>query len=575
MNSNYLKASRITHHASRITHHALLITHYASRFGDQMMSKKKRSVLCIDDEEIIRITIGDFLEDSGYLIYEAENGENGLEKFRKNRPDIVLVDLSMPDIDGLEVLSEVVKESPETPVIVISGTGILHDAIEALRLGAWNYITKPIRDLAVLEFAVRQAIEKADLIRETRFYKENLEKMVQQRTRELEDAHTQLRQAQKMEAIGTLAGGIAHDFNNTLGAITGYTQLTLYKLPKESPLRNYLDQVLNASYRAKDLVDQILTFSRRREKAERIPVQIAAIVKEDLKMLRAPIPSTIEIRQDIEDDTGTIEADPTQIHQVIMNLCTNAAHAMEKSGGVLEVSMTRTDFDEQEASLHPDLKPGSFVKLTVKDTGHGIPSGIMDRVFDPYFTTKEPGEGTGLGLAVVHGIIKSHEGAISVESSPGKGTTFHVYFPGTSEIKKSQEVKTVDEPSLGRHEYVLFIDDDKVLAYMGQKALEHIGYKVDTRTDSIEALEVFRKTPDLFDLVITDLTMPGLTGEDLALEMMKIRPDIPVILCTGYSERISDESAVATGVRRLLLKPLELNNLAKVIREVLDKKNET
>ncbi len=534
------------------------------------MNREKATILCIDDEEMIRITIGDYLEDSGYTVLKAENGKIGLKMFRERNPDIILVDLRMPEIEGLEVLSTVVKESPETPVIVVSGTGILQDAVEALRSGAWNYLTKPIEDMAVLEFAVRQALEKADLIRETRFYKENLEEIVRQRTLELEEANQQLRQAQKMEAIGTLAGGIAHDFNNTLGAIIGYAQLTIYKLPGNSPFLHYLDEILNASYRAKDLVYQILTFSRRTEQEKR-PVRIDSVIKEDLKMLRALIPSTIDICDHIKPGTGTIQADPTQIHQVLMNLCTNAAHAMEEKGGRLEIILTNAYIDDNEATQHPDLRPGKYVKLSVKDIGYGIPPDMTDRIFDPYFTTKEKGEGTGLGLAVVHGIVKSHEGAVTVESKPGRGTIFNVYFPRTEDAEEIPKPRSHEKLPCG-NESVLFIDDDNVLAYMGKKALEHLGYQVESRTDSADALKFFRENPHSFDMVITDFTMPNMTGEKLAEEIMKIRPDIPIILCTGYSERITNEKAEAIGVRKLLIKPLELYDLAKAIRDVLEKR---
>ncbi|QTA90383.1 response regulator [Desulfonema magnum] len=532
------------------------------------MNKEKATILCIDDEEMIRMTIGDFLEDSGYTVIKAENGKIGLKLFREKTPDLILVDLRMPEVEGLEVLSTVVNESPETPVIVVSGTGVLQDAVEALRSGAWNYLTKPIEDMAVLEFAVKNALEKAALIRETRYYKEHLEEIVRQRTRELEEANKQLRQAQKMEAIGTLAGGIAHDFNNTLGAIIGYAQLTIYKLPGDSPFRHYLDQILNASYRAKDLVYQILMFSRRTEQ-EKKPVRISSVIKEDLKMLRAVIPSTIDIREHIESDTGTVEADPTQIHQVLMNLCTNAAHAMEEKGGVLEICLANTQLNDHETVQHPDLTPGKYLKLSVKDTGYGILPDMTERVFDPYFTTKEQGEGTGLGLAVVHGIVKSHEGAVTVTSNPGKGTVFDVYFPRAEEAEEISKPRSDDRLSRG-NESILFVDDDNVLAYMGKKALEHLGYQVESRTNSVDSLNFFRKNPHRFDIVITDLTMPNMTGEKLAGEIMKIRPDIPVILCTGYSEHITKEKAETIGIRKLLIKPLELNDLARTIRDVLE-----
>ncbi len=380
----------------------------------------------------------------------------------------------------------------------------------------------------------------------------------------------QLRQVQKMEAIGTLAGGIAHDFNNILAGILGYAELASLDIPEGSEARINLQQSIKSTHRARDLVQQILAFSRQ-SKQERKPLDIRPIIKEALKLLGASLPSTIEIRQNIEADWGAIEADPTQIHQVLMNLCTNAAHAMSENGGVLEVSLTKFDMDAGTSGVNSEIEPGPYLKLRVSDTGSGMPPEILSRIFDPYFTTKETGKGTGLGLAVVHGIVKSHRGAITVSSEPGKGTTFDIYFPRDDIIQAPSELERIEPLPLGGHERVLFVDDEKVLVDIGQKLLERLGYEVVGRTSSVEALELFRAKPESFDLVITDMTMPNMTGDKLARELMGIRPDIPVILCTGFSERITKEKAKLLGIREFVMKPLVMKDLAKSMRRVLDR----
>jgi signal transduction histidine kinase/CheY-like chemotaxis protein len=393
---------------------------------------------------------------------------------------------------------------------------------------------------------------------------EQKHKQAEEQEKKLE---TQLRQAQKMEAIGTLAGGIAHDFNNILSAVIGYTELALINIPKESSLQNHLQQVLKAGSRAKDLVKQILTFSRQAEQ-EVGPFQIKLIAKEALKLLRASLPTTIEIRQDIQSDS-TVLADPTQIHQVLMNLCTNAGYAMQETGGTLEVSLTNVELDSHFTGRHSDMAPGPHLRLTVSDTGHGMTPDVLERIFDPFFTTKGPGEGTGMGLSVVHGIVKSFGGTITVYSEPGKGSTFHVYLPIAEDLKDEGETEVI-EPLPTGNERILLIDDEQPLVDIGKQMLERLGYEVITRTSSIEALELFRAQPDRFDLVITDMTMPNMTGDKLAMEIMKIRPDVPVILCTGFSPAITEEEANAWGIQALLEKPLLRHDLAKTIRQVLD-----
>jgi len=388
-------------------------------------------------------------------------------------------------------------------------------------------------------------------------------KRAQEEKERLED---RLQQAQKMEAIGTLAGGIAHDFNNILSVIIGYTELILMNGNVEAEVKQNLKEIFNASKHARDMVKQILAFSRQ-SKQERKPIQVAHIVKEAIKMLRASLPTTILIQQQIEKDTGIIEADPTQIHQVLMNLCTNAAHAMNGEDGVLKISLSNVQLDHKALEMAPDLQPGSYLKLSVSDTGHGIAPDAYEKIFDPYFTTKKKEEGTGLGLAVVQGIVKSHNGAVTVESEVGKGATFDVYLPVI--MRKLTAEEEIATPLPMGHECILLVDDEQPLVEIGKQMLQRLGYTVDTRTSSIEALELFRANPDRFDLVITDIVMPNMTGETLAEKMMDIRSDIPVILCTGYSEKITRKQASEMGIQCFLMKPLVMRDLATTVRQAL------
>ncbi len=376
-----------------------------------------------------------------------------------------------------------------------------------------------------------------------------------------------LAQAQKMEAIGTLAGGIAHDFNNILSAIIGYTELSLIDIPRGSALQNNLQQVLKAGGRAKELVRQILTFSRQR-KSELVPVRVSLIVNEALKLLRASLPATIKMRHFINSHLSVL-TDPTNIHQVLMNLCTNASFAMQQQGGILEVRLSDVDLDAEFARKHPDVQPGKFIRLIVRDTGYGMTPEVVERIFDPFFTTKKMGEGTGMGLSVVHGIVKSHGGTIVVESSPGKGSTFSVFLPAietevSDSTDQAQLVVTGDER-------ILFVDDEDFQADIGKRMLERLGYRVTASTSSVDALELFRQTPDEFDLVITDMTMPDMTGDVLARKLIAVRPDIPIIVCTGYSERINAEIIKDIGIKELAMKPVVMKDIAQMIGRVLSK----
>ena len=376
----------------------------------------------------------------------------------------------------------------------------------------------------------------------------------------------QLGQSQKMEAIGTLAGGIAHEFNNILGIIIGNTELAIDDVPEWNPAKECLKEIRTASLRAKDVVRHILSFARKSH-IERKPIQIAQIIKDTLKLMRASIPTTIDIHQNILCNYDTVLADPTQINQVLMNLCTNAAHAMREKGGVLEVKLQNTKLDEDMVIQYEGLTPGKYVRLTVRDTGHGIDPEIMDRIFDPFFTTKGLAEGTGMGLSVVHGIVRSHDGAIKVKSDPGHGTIIEIFLPlidAEAEVA-GEEFEVLPTGT----ERVLFVDDERSIVKIADQMLERLGYEVTTKTSSVEALELFEAEPDRFDLIITDMTMPHMTGDRLARKLFMIRSDIPVILCTGYSERIDEDKAKEMGIRAYAPKPLVMRDLAVTIRQVL------
>jgi PAS domain S-box-containing protein len=821
---------------------------------------EKPLALVIDDEPAVRESIKNFLEDFDFNVAVAEDGRQGLLMFKEKTPDLILVDLRMPEVDGLDVLGQVVREAPDLPIIVVSGTGIIDDAVEALRLGAWDYVLKPIEKMSVLLHAVEKAMDRARLIRENKTYQIELEAKVAARTSELQEANAelhqvnerlrrivettkdislattmdkfgarlleafgrhmaasggslyyiedgglrlihsldpghapeyisfplqkdsvlertlmegqptlihnienktdinasgwqgyrdgsvlafplpdesgksigiltlhsknlppfiqqdkeigsilasyttealraaraveslkageerlriildsiqtgiviidpdnqkiveinpaglammggnredvigsscrryfcadkesacpgagegtqghrfesvlvsadgneipiskmvtrfmfndrthflesfediterieaeedkrrleiQLRQAQKMESIGTLAGGIAHDFNNILSPIIGYSELALSDLPVDSAATSSLEAVLQAGERAKDLVGQILTFSRQTEKVL-VPIQVHRVVKEVIKLLRSSLPTTIAIHLDISSE-GKAMADPTQIHQVIMNLCTNAFHAMEDEGGDLTVTLSQAEIDTAAIQELPELMPGPHLVLTVKDSGVGMSGHMAERIFDPYFTTKPKSKGTGLGLSVVHGIVKNHHGCITVESQLGEGSTFSVYLPLVQ--SDSEEADRSAEPPPEGNERILLVDDEAEVTQMIQKMLGRLGYSVTVSTSSIEALEIFKKQPENYDLVITDLTMPGMTGEKLAGAVIGVRSDIPIVLCTGFSEKILEEKAKKWGIKKLVMKPITINQIAHAVRDALD-----
>ncbi|MFH1136399.1 MAG: response regulator [Pseudomonadota bacterium] len=723
-------------------------------------------ILLVDDERSIRITFKVFLENEGHRVETAEDARSALALFEQRPADLVLTDIILPKMSGIDLLKAIKARSPEALVIVMTGEPTLETAAECLRLGALDYLRKPVGKEGILK-AVRNALgvkslrdEKNRLEKENLEYTTRLEKLVEERTRALTeseaalrrradeltilnslaqalgksptledaiqagmkeiaqasgsdlclvllkegdalvlkgylmknpegtwepaDAHrvgeclcglaalekrpvyardvrsdprctmreciragltafaalplesdydtlgvlglasyrpsdfevngpflealanelaiglkknllfaqlkthamelqdsleqlkaaereridliNQLQQAQKMEAIGALAGGIAHDFNNILSAILGFTELGLDNIPQDSTVHGYLENVLTAAIRARDLVQQILNFSRQYETALN-PIQVNTIAREAVKMLRASLPSTIEIRQDIQSRLLVL-ADPTNIHQILLNLGTNAAHAMRESGGTLEIRLDDVQPGPEFLVTHPGLGSGPHIRLVVSDTGHGIPENVQGLIFESFFTTKKPGEGTGLGLSVVRGIVQRLRGHITVTSASGQGASFEIHLPA---------VEPEDIVALFREEYVplgaeriLLVDDELTLVDVNTLVLESLGYRVTGVGGALEALKIFQTDPDAFDLVITDMTMPQMTGDVLTKALLEIRPNLPVILLTGFSTDIDEGSAAGLGVQALLHKPVLRKKLAETIRKALD-----
>ncbi len=641
-------------------------------------------ILVVDDEESIRITLSEFLRKDKHDVQVAEDADKAIELLGQEDFDLVVSDIILPRTTGVDLLKAIRKISPYTQVVMMTGKPTVDTASESLRAGAFDYLYKPIRRDSILK-TVRNALKIKILEDQNRKHQEELENLVEERTKSLLESENRyrrlvhhspdgiaiqregkvifanhsmkkilekvsydlfektisdrtasdlpqdirpgsgddvkngenltrfekmftgkdrdvihldivtlpmtlegkpalqvtarditnqkfleesLRQSQKMEAIGTLAGGIAHDFNNILFSIIGYTELSLDETKEGSLLHDNLLEVLEAGKRAKDLVQQILTFSRQTKHKLR-PVQMDSIVKETLTLLRASLPTSVKIHKNIKSEAMVL-SDPTQIHQVFMNLCINAAHSMQKQGGILTIELTSTEIETDLTGKYPDLKPGPYINLNVSDTGHGMTPEILNCIFDPFFTTKTRGEGTGLGLSVVHGIVKNCGGAIYAYSIPGKGSIFKVFIPAIERRIYPEERENKSLPK--GTERILFVDDEPVLGKMGKQLLESLGYKVEIRTNRIEALELFRKQPDRFDLVVTDMTMPNITGENLAVELMNIRPDMPVILCTGFSKNIDEKKAMALGIRAFISKPVLKHEIAETIRSVLNSK---
>lgn len=386
-----------------------------------------------------------------------------------------------------------------------------------------------------------------------------------------ENLQMRLRQSQKMLAIGTLAGGIAHDFNNLLFPIIGYTEMSMDSLSDNPKVKSNLEQVLKASLRAKDLVQQILTFSRQGEQEFR-PLALQTVIKEALKLLQATMPVSIEIQANLDRDCKPINGDPTQIHQVIINLASNAKDAMAEKGGILRINLEQMNLGTNDIPGYPGITPGTYLKLTIADTGHGMSRKVLERLFEPYFTTKEVGKGTGLGLSLVHGIVKGHKGYITVTSELGQGTTFTIYFPVLCGPVSIPEETFLGKNIFSGHERVMLVDDEESVLEPMAEMLKSLGYQVLPVNDARQALVMFQGQAGAYDLVITDATMPNMSGVVLARLILQVRPDIPIILCTGFNEAVTKEKMMEVGVRDFLMKPVLKIDLAKALRRVLERK---
>jgi PAS domain S-box-containing protein len=669
--------------------------------ADDLEDNSKFTILTIDDESYIRQSIRSFLEDYGFMVFEAENGKKGIDVFNAQSPDLVLLDLRMPEMDGLEVLEVLKARCPDIPLVVASGTGNMSSVVDALRLGANDYILKPIEDMTVLYHSIQKCLRESQLKKENKAYQEQLEALVKERTRALvqseqgykavfecsgtaaiileadgtismvnskfaelagmgrqeiegkkkwqefvskrdisvmqnhlrvrnhldtdgnisrqyeiqfvnkageikyvyasfgsipgTDRHVvslldftekkqaeqrwrslekQLRKSQKMEAIGTLAGGIAHDLNNILSPILGYADMIMRASDPEGSLYQRSQKIQKAALRAADLVNQVLSFNRGEAGGKRV-IRLHPVAKEVLKLLRGSIPSTIRIVDQVDRNCSSVSADPTQIHQVIMNLCTNAYHAMEASGGELIVGLGQRVLSRTDMVEYPNLSCGDgvYLVLEVSDTGCGMSEDVVERMFDPYFTTKEDGKGTGLGLAIAYGIVQSCNGDIRVKSTPGVGTCFTVLFPAVQgDAGTEMQDLDHDRHMAGLGEHLLVVDDDPDIALMCKEGFELLGYQVDAFSSSREALVFFTENQGTIDLVVTDQTMPELTGMDLARSMLKIKKDLPIILCSGYAGAVNKTLVEKAGIKRFVMKPVAVQSLSREIQQLLKSK---
>ena len=649
-------------------------------------------ILTIDDERHIRESFRNYLEDHDFIVITAENGRVGLELFEQHHPDLVLVDLRMPEVDGLQVLQQIHTAAPDTPLIVISGTGVITDAVEALRLGAWDYLLKPVEDLDVLLHAVRRCLERASLIRENRRYQQNLEEEIKNRTAELEKTYSSLReseekfvkifqfspdaivisrmadnriidvnetftnllgfsrdeavghttseldiwvsdddrrsilqrlqtqgeclnfntnfrnregvilaalyssrtfelagenhaisiardmteqrklenqlmQAQKMESIGRLAGGVAHDFNNLLTSIMGYTEMTICDLEPEDPHYHHLNTVYRAAENAKILTRQLLAFGRK-QVLEMLPTDLGAVLQGFERIIRRTIREDIRIEFRLAPDLNPVRADSAQLEQIIMNLAVNAQDAMP-GGGTLLFETANVDLDEEYVHTHPGSRPETYVMLAVSDSGCGMDQNTLRNLFEPFFTTKPVGQGTGLGLSTVYGIVKQHDGNIFVYSEPGQGSTFKIYLPQIDESPQTKEMAENLSPPGGSEE-IMVVEDNQAVRKLAVRFLENGGYRVREAGDPEECIEILTNSDLKVDLLLTDVVMPGMNGRELFEKLAASHPDLKVLYMSGYTdEAIARHGVLNRGVH-FIQKPFSIHDLLKKVRETID-----
>ncbi len=549
------------------------------------LNASKSLIMIIDDEAEHTDFLKELLDQFGFNLVVASKGEEAIRLLEKFLPDIILLDVLMPEMDGFEVCRRI-KENKRTrdiPILFMTAMTDPVNKVTGLELGGADYITKPFRKEEVLarlkiHFVMRQLHLQLQETRKT------LDDEVSLRTRELKKSNEQLKkelieqkrmekilkQAQKMEAVSTLSRGIAHDFNNILSIIIGYCDLAaMENVSESSTLGSSLEKIHTAAFRAKELVQHLLTFCRETDQDKR-HIRIAPILNSVISFMKPDFPSSIELKMDLKEETGTVLADTAKIQQLILNLCQNAVQAMAETGGKLTIGLKSVFLDLEQASDTPNMASGHYARILIQDTGPGMDPEIIERVFDPYFTTKEPGEGTGLGLAVAFGIAVSHGGTILVESLPGEGSSFEVLLPLHQTEQDGPD--TGIDPDLPRGSgHVMFIDDEESLVDFGKIVLGRAGYTVEGYTGSIEALEAFKKDPQKYDLVITDHIMPKLQGLDLAGKMLEIRNALPVLLCTGTRSEQLVEHAKAAGIMEILQKPIPMKTLIKTINRILEK----
>ena len=551
-----------------------------------------QKILIVDDKPANLFSLEQVLKETNAKIIMADNGNDALIASLNHSFAIALLDVQMPGMDGYE-LAEFLRGEEKTkdlPIIFVSAVySSEHHVFKGYDAGAVDFLVKPYKPKVLLSkvnvFLTLDRQKKMLEASQNRLAGINdiLEFQVQERTRKLNNiihelqveiekrelAEKELIQAHKMEAIGSLAGGIAHDFNNILSAVLGYTELSMDSAPKGSALEENLGQVYAAGLRAKDLVKQILNFARKTDEDPKL-VRMDLVAKEVVKFLRSTIPTSIEIRENILSGS-LILANPIKIHQLIMNICTNAAHAMSDSG-VLSISLGDVRITPDNMPDMPPgktLSPGMYQQLEISDTGCGIPADIIDSIFDPFFTTKGIHEGTGMGLAMVNEIVKGCGGVISVASEVGQGAVFTILLPTTQQNEVAQPTVNVRQLPTGT-ERILFVDDEQMICKVAARTLEKFGYQVTSKTSSEEAFALFDAQPDAFDLVLTDMSMPHMTGDELTRKILAIRPEMPVIIATGYSRRMTQARAVEIGARLLMAKPFSKESLVTTVRKVLD-----